>query len=131
MNIGQLARLAGVPIDTVRYYERQQLLPAPARSAAGYRRYEEGDVLRLNFIRRAKALGFTLEEIKDLLAISAARDDIAQVKAAATTKLAVVEERLAELQRVRDALRGLIEACPGHGDPSTCPILGALQQEHA
>jgi Zn(II)-responsive transcriptional regulator len=131
MNIGQLARLAGVPIDTVRYYERQQLLPLPARSAAGYRRYEGGDVLRLNFIRRAKALGFTLDEIKDLLAISAARDDIAQVKAAASAKLAVVEERLAELQRVRDALRGLIDACPGHGDPSTCPILAALNQEHA
>lgn len=129
MNIGQLARLAGVPIDTVRYYERQQLLPAPARSAAGYRRYEEGDVLRLNFIRRAKALGFTLEEIRDLLAISAARDDMAQVKAAAAAKLVLLEERLAELQRVRDALRGLVDACPGHGDPSTCPILGALNQE--
>lgn len=129
MNIGQLARLAGVPIDTVRYYERQHLLPAPARSAAGYRRYEEGDVLRLNFIRRAKALGFTLEEIRDLLAISAARDDMAQVKAAAAAKLVLLEERLAELQRVRDALRGLVDACPGHGDPSTCPILGALNQE--
>ncbi|GGD53033.1 MerR family transcriptional regulator [Pseudoxanthomonas indica] len=129
MNIGQLARLAGVPIDTVRYYERQHLLPAPARSAAGYRRYEEGDVLLLNFIRRAKALGFTLEEIRDLLAISAARDDMAQVKAAAAAKLVLLEERLAELQRVRDALRGLVDACPGHGDPSTCPILGALNQE--
>ncbi|HVK50730.1 MAG TPA: MerR family transcriptional regulator [Pseudoxanthomonas sp.] len=131
MNIGQLARLAGVPIDTVRYYERQQLLPMPARSAAGYRRYQDEDVLRLNFIRRAKALGFTLEEIKDLLAISASRDDMAQVKAAASAKLALVEERIAELQRVREALRGLVDACPGHGDSSTCPILGALNEERA
>lgn len=131
MNIGQLARLAGVPIDTVRYYERQQLLPLPARSAAGYRRYQDEDVLRLNFIRRAKALGFTLEEIKDLLAISASRDDMAQVKAAASAKLALVEERIAELQRVREALRGLVEACPGHGDSSTCPILAAFNEERA
>ncbi|RZA23021.1 MAG: MerR family DNA-binding transcriptional regulator, partial [Lysobacteraceae bacterium] len=61
MNIGQLARLTGAPIDTIRYYERQQLLPTPQRSPSGYRRYAEEDVVRLNFIRRAKALGFSLE----------------------------------------------------------------------
>ncbi len=129
MNIGQLARLAGVPIDTVRYYERQHLLPPPTRSASGYRHYEPGDVRRLTFIRRAKTLGFTLEEIRDLLAISGNRDDMAQVKAAAASKLAVVEERLAELARVRDALRTLVDACPGHGDPSECPILAALAED--
>lgn len=128
MNIGQLARLAGVPIDTVRYYERQQLLPAPTRSPAGYRRYEPSDVTRLTFIRRAKALGFTLDEIKDLLAISAGRDDMAQIKAAASAKLTLVEERLLELTRMRDALRGLIDACPGHGQLDACPILAALTE---
>ena len=66
MNIGQLARQAGVPIDTIRYYERQQLIPEPARSASGYRQYAHDDVTRLNFIRRAKTLGFTLEEIGEL-----------------------------------------------------------------
>src|SRR3546814_7550515 len=69
MNIGQLARQAGVPIDTVRYYERQRLIPEPARSASGYRQYAQDDVTRLNFIRRAKTLGFTLEEIGELMAI--------------------------------------------------------------
>ena len=68
MNIGQLSRRTGVPIDTVRYYEKQRLLPPPTRSASGYRHYEADDVLRLNFIRRAKVLGFTLDEIRDLLA---------------------------------------------------------------
>lgn len=70
MNIGQLARQAGVPIDTVRYYERQQLLPTAARSAGGYRIFGEQDLRRLRFIRRAKALGFSLDEIGELLSLS-------------------------------------------------------------
>ena len=127
MNIGQLSRRTGVPIDTVRYYEKQRLLPPPTRSASGYRHYEADDVLRLTFIRRAKALGFTLEEIRDLLALSRAHDgDMAAVLAAAADKLADVERRLAELTRVRDGLRTLVDACPGHGALDRCPILSAL-----
>lgn len=130
MNIGQLSRRTGVPIDTVRYYEKQQLLPPPTRSASGYRHYEADDVLRLTFIRRAKTLGFTLEEIRDLLALSRARDgDMAAVRAAAADKLADVEQRLAELARVRDGLRTLVDACPGHGALDQCPILSALGGE--
>ena len=111
MNIGQLSRRTGVPIDTVRYYEKQRLLPPPTRSASGYRHYEADDVLRLNFIRRAKVLGFTLDEIRDLLALSSARDgDMAAIRAAAADKLADVERRLAELTRMRDGLRTLVEA---------------------
>lgn len=130
MNIGQLSRRTGVPIDTVRYYEKQRLLPPPIRSASGYRHYEADDVLRLNFIRRAKVLGFTLDEIRDLLALSSARDgDMAAIRAAAADKLADVERRLAELTRMRDGLRTLVEACPGHGTLDQCPILGALGGE--
>jgi Cu(I)-responsive transcriptional regulator len=130
MNIGQLSRRTGVPIDTVRYYEKQCLLPQPTRSASGYRHYEADDVLRLNFIRRAKVLGFTLDEIRDLLALSSARDgDMAAIRAAAADKLADVERRLAELTRMRDGLRTLVEACPGHGTLDQCPILGALGGE--
>lgn len=130
MNIGQLSRRTGVPIDTVRYYEKQRLLPPPTRSASGYRHYEADDVLRLNFIRRAKVLGFTLDEIRDLLALSSARDgDMAAIRAAAADKLADVERRLAELTRMRDGLRTLVEACPGHGAPDQCPIVGALGGE--
>ena len=130
MNIGQLSRRTGVPIDTVRYYEKQRLLPPPTRSASGYRHYEADDVLRLNFIRRAKVLGFTLDEIRDLLALSSARDgDMAANRAAAADKLADVERRLAELTRMRDGLRTLVEACPGHGALDQCPIVGALGGE--
>ncbi len=132
MNIGQLARQAGVPIDTVRYYERQHLIPEPARSASGYRQYAEGDVTRLNFIRRAKTLGFTLEEIGELMAISGNySNDMNEMRNASARKLEVVEERLAELTRMRDALRGLVEACPGHGPLETCPIMAALTTDHA
>lgn len=130
MNIGQLARQAGVPIDTVRYYERQGLIPEPARSASGYRQYQRDDVTRLAFIRRAKTLGFTLEEIGELMAITGQSSrDMRQMKDAAAKKLEVVDARLAELTRMRDALRGLVDACPGHGPLDTCPIMAALCTE--
>ena len=130
MKIGELAQRAGVSIDTVRYYERQGLLPEPARQASGYRSYVSGDVGRLQFVRRAKALGFTLEEIRDLLALSGRRDDdMGGLKTAATEKLADVETKLAELTRIRDGLQTLITACPGHGALERCPILNALVEE--
>ncbi|WP_196778823.1 heavy metal-responsive transcriptional regulator [Lysobacter silvisoli] len=130
MQIGQLAKRAGVAIDTVRYYERNGILPLPERQASGYRAYDERDVDRLRFLRRAKALGFTLTEIRDLLELSSRRDDdMGGLKAAANEKLADVERKLAELSRVRDGLRQLVDACPGHGALQRCPILAALAQE--
>lgn len=129
MQIGD-AKSAGVPIDTVRYYERHGILPAPQRQPSGYRSYGADDIARLRFIRRAKALGFTLEEIHDLLALTGRRSrNMAGVKKAATAKLTDVEHKLAELTRVRDGLRKLVAACPGHGDLAQCPILTALSGE--
>jgi MerR family copper efflux transcriptional regulator len=130
MKIGELAHRTGVPIDTVRYYERQGLLPPPDRQPSGYRSYRADDVTRLRFVRRAKALGFTLEEIRELLDLSGRReDDMGSLKAAAEHKLADVEAKLSELTRIRDGLRTLIEACPGHGALDTCPILHALDED--
>jgi MerR family copper efflux transcriptional regulator len=130
MKIGELAKLAGSGIDTVRFYERQGLLPPPQRQASGYRRYERSDVARLRFIRRAKALGFTLVEIRDLLALSGRpEDDMGSLKAAASEKLADVELKLAELTRVRDGLQTLVASCPGHGALERCPILHALAED--
>ena len=130
MKIGQLAQRAGVGIDTVRYYERQGLLPEPLRQASGYRSYMPGDVARLQFVRRAKALGFTLGGIRDLLALSGRRDDdMAGLKATAMEKLTDVEAKLAELTRIRDGLQTLIDVCPGHGALERCPILNALVEE--
>ena len=127
MRIGDLARHCDVNIDTIRYYERQVLLPTPDRQASGYRRYQIPDISRLQFVRRAKALGFTLHEIRELLALSDHREvDVGELKAVAAAKLADVEVRLAELSRIRDGLHQLIEACRGHGALAVCPILNAL-----
>lgn len=130
MKIGEFAQRSGVAIDTVRYYERQRLLPEPVRRASGYRSYGESDVLRLRFVRRAKGLGFTLDEIRGLLDLSRSRDDdMATLKSAASAKLIDVEARIDELSRIRDGLRVLVEACPGHGALEQCPILHALDED--
>lgn len=128
IGIGTLAKRAGVSIDTVRYYERGGLLAPKTRLASGYRRYSELEVARLRFIRRAQALGFSLKEVKELLALSKLRD-VARVRRTAQEKLADVEERIASLERVRKGLAGLIAACPGHGRAADCPILKALGDE--
>ncbi|HVH33871.1 MAG TPA: heavy metal-responsive transcriptional regulator [Tahibacter sp.] len=130
MSIGQLAEQAGVAIDTVRYYERNDLLAPAGRLASGYRRYGATELKRLRFIRRAKALGFSLDDIRELLALSDERD-VAEVKRAAQRKLADIEQRLAELERIRGGLQTLIAACPGHGRAEACPILNALTQEES
>ena len=128
LGIGALAKRAGVGIDTVRYYERSGLLAPKTRLRSGYRRYSTAELARLRFIRRAQTLGFSLKEIRELLALSRDRD-VARVKRAAQAKLADVEQRIAALERMRDGLAMLIAACPGHGDPTECPILRALGGE--
>ncbi|MFK2901868.1 heavy metal-responsive transcriptional regulator [Dyella jejuensis] len=127
LNIGAVAKRAGVPIDTIRYYEREGLLPEPSRRPSGYRSYDETAIGRLRFIRRAKDLGFTLEEIRELLALSADRHrGVKAVRQRAQQRLASIDARIAELTRIRQGLEQLVEACPGHGDPEQCPILRAL-----
>jgi DNA-binding transcriptional MerR regulator len=132
MKIGELARRTGVGIDAVRYYEREGLLPQAPRQASGYRIYVEDDIRRIHFVKRAKSLGFTLTEIRELLALSSRpEDDMGGLKAAAGEKLADVEAKIAELVRIRDGLRTLITACPGHGALERCPILNALVENQA
>jgi MerR family copper efflux transcriptional regulator len=130
MGIGAIAKRAGVGIDTVRYYERAGLLNPRQRLSSGYRRYSDAEVARLRFIRRAQALGFSLQEIQELLTLSSRRD-VARVKRTAESKVQQIEARIAELQRVRDGLATLVAACPGHGRATQCPILRALAGEEA
>ena len=129
LTIGQVAGQAGVGVETVRFYERQGLLEVPPRRQSGYREYGEDAVARLRFIRRAKQLGFTLKEIKELLALR--RDPStpgADVKRRAEAKIADIEMKVKALQTMKKALVTLTRACSGHGTSAECPLLGALGQ---
>lgn len=127
LSIGELAKKAGVGIETVRFYERRGLLAEPERKASGYRQYDEEAVAVLRFIRRAKELGFTLKEIQGLLELrnstSATRAD---VRRSAQAKIVDIETKIRDLQRIREALSTLKKTCHGDGAASDCPILAAL-----
>lgn len=130
MTRSEVAEKADVNPETLRYYERKELIPKPRRSDGGFRLYDESYVSRLRFIQRAKELGFTLAEIKDLLDLRV--DDEAtcrDVKMQAEEKIGEVETKIQDLQRIRDALSSLAEACAGGGGPtSDCPILDAMEE---
>ena len=130
MTLGKIAAEADVAIDTVRYYERAGLLPEPPRRESGYREYPADTVKRLRFIRRAKALGFSLPEIGELLDLSSSSADVRKIKNAAQSKLKLLDEKIAELTRVRDGLQKLVKHCPGHGKAEACPILNALNESN-
>ncbi len=126
LTIGKLADAAEVGIDTVRFYERAGLLRKPQRTAAGYRLYAETDAVRLRFIRRAKALGFSLEEILELLRLNDGGGRRGAVRALAEQRLSQIEQKLAELSRMRDTLRHLVHQCHGDGPLAGCPIIEAV-----
>ena len=127
LTIGALAKQAGVGVETVRFYERRGLVRRPARPSGGYRSYPEESVGRIRFIRNAQALGFTLQEVKDLLALRVtAGTSCAAVRSRASAKVADVEKRIADLERIRRALHSLIGVCPGRGALVDCSILDAL-----
>ncbi len=127
MKIGELAKQAKVNIDTIRYYERRQLLPLPDRTMSGYRDYSEGDVKRLLFIVHAKELGFTLEEIKELLSLRAGRTECSQVRQIARRKADEITSRIEDLSRIQHILLELAEQCEQEGDDDYCPILKSLE----
>jgi len=127
MRIGEIADRAGVGIDTVRLYERLQLLPAARRTASGYRTFGSEDLERLRFIRRAKALGFTLDETRELLKLaSEAVGDRAEVLGLARRRLEDIEDKIAQLSAMRDSLGHLIRQCSGNGPIPGCPIIDAV-----
>ncbi len=129
MTIGRLARHAGVGIDTVRFYERRGLLPEPARTPSGYRLYPRQTTARLRFIRRAKALGFTLDEIGSLLELQDVGGQKSMVKDLTRRKLSEIDSKIKDLSRIRKVLSELERECSGSGDVSGCPIIAALTLE--
>ncbi|WBO24067.1 MerR family transcriptional regulator [Sphingomonas abietis] len=128
VTIGKLARLAGVGVETVRYYQRRGLLALPDRPAAGtgagIRRYEEEDIGRLRFIRSAQAAGFTLDQIGELLALDAGQDRQAAHRLA-SARVAELDSKIADMQAARAALVGLVMACENQPD-GPCPIIQAF-----
>jgi Zn(II)-responsive transcriptional regulator len=131
MTRGEVADKADVNPETLRYYERKGLIPKPPRSDGGFRLYDESYVDRLRFIQRAKDLGFTLAEIKDLLDLRVGEEATCRdVKAQAEDKLDEVETKIRDLKRIREALSTLAAACDGgQGPTSDCPILDAMEED--
>lgn len=130
LKVGEVAKRAAVNLQTIRYYERQGLLPRPPRTASNYRVYSQDAVRRVRFIKRAQELGFALRDIKELLSLRAApRTCCADVRRQAQAKLRGIDEKIGTLQRMRRALTKLIGECSGRGPVTACPILEALDSE--
>jgi MerR family copper efflux transcriptional regulator len=127
MQIGIVAKKVGLTVDAIRFYERNALLPRPARTQGGFRRYDERDIKTLAFIRRAQALGFKLSEIRSLVSLRGSRmQPCAPVRRSLQTKLADVREKLASLQKLDRELRSALRSCEKElrKQGAHCPILG-------
>lgn len=127
MTIGKLSKQANVTIDSIRFYERRGLLEEPVRTEANYRMYSNNAVKRLHFIKKSQKLGFSLEEIRELLRLchdsSASKADIKQIT---EDKIADIRTRIQDLTRMLEALKRLDESCDGKGPVAECPILKSL-----
>lgn len=132
MTIGKLAKAAGVGVETIRFYEREGLILKPSLSAgSGYRKYDCAVIDRLAFIRRAKDLGFTLDEIRELLNLRAkSKSKCATIKTKAEAKIADVNRKIDDLMAIKSALEKLVSTCNAESPTSECPILDALAQRN-
>jgi MerR family copper efflux transcriptional regulator len=130
MKIGEVADRGGVNLQTIRYYEREGLLPAPPRMASGYRLFNQDTVRRVRFIKRAQELGFTLAEIRELLTlrIDESRSS-AEVRAIAQAKIADIDNKVRHLDAMKRALTHLTDRCSGHLPATECPILESLASD--
>jgi Hg(II)-responsive transcriptional regulator len=130
LSIGQVARQAGVNVQTLRYYERRGLLQPPQRSEAGRRQYPLETVRLIRFVKRAQDLGFTLKEIEELIALREIRGrDRSQVRRLAAAKLLDVDEKISRLRAIRRAVATLVQSCACRDQALACPILEALDDE--
>lgn len=131
MNIGQAAKLSGLPAKTIRYYEEIGLIVPRGRQDNGYRDYDTRDIHMLSFVRRARELGFSVEQCRELVALYNDRNRAsADVKAVATSHIDEIERRIAELTAIKATLELLAERCHGDSRPD-CPILEGLAEENA
>ena len=129
MRIGELSKNTGFQVETLRYYEKQGLIAPVSRTESGYREYNNDSLKQLNFIQQAKSVGFSLNEISELLTLRVKRDQhsCSEVKTIAEQKLEQIESKINELNKMRDALHKITDACCGGPEPATsCTILNAL-----
>ncbi len=127
LTIGNVAKLAEVHIETLRYYERKGVVPRPPRTISNYRSYPEDTVRRVRFVKHAQELGFSLKEIKELLALRGTLGaGCRNVQQRAAAKITEIEKKIRSLQGMRRALHILLEQCQGKGPPTECPILESL-----
>jgi len=126
--ISSLAREAGVNVETVRYYERRGLIRQPRRPLSGWRRYDNAALRTIRFVKRAQQLGFTLEQIEDLLTLKKSTSEraCARVRGRAQAKLEEIDDKIRDLMAMREVLAELASACPGSGPAQACPILDAI-----
>ena len=128
LTIGQVATAADVNIQTIRYYERRGLFPTPKRTAAGYRQYADEAVARLRFIKHAQDLGFSLNEVQDLLGLRVRHGAACDaVERRTRQKIEVVQQRIRDLQRMKRTLERLASACAARRPTDDCPILEVLE----
>lgn len=125
LTIGEISRASGVHVETVRYYQGLGIVRTPPRPQSGFRRYDAQDIARLRFIKRAQHLGFTLDEVKALLQLEDGRN-CRETRLLAEHKLSEIENKVADLERMRSALQGLIGACTSGKRPRSCPIIATL-----
>jgi DNA-binding transcriptional MerR regulator len=127
MTIGTAARAAGVNLQTVRFYERRRLIPRPSRTAAGYRTFGDDDVRRIRFIKRAQALGFSLREIRDLIAVQCGpQAGCDELRDRAAAKIVEIDAKIRNLTAMRDSLALLARRLPGRRPADLCPIWDCL-----
>lgn len=129
LTTGQLAKETGVNIETIRYYERRCLIPEPPRRESGYREYTPKYIERILFIKRAQALGFTLKEISELLAVADGNPACKDIRRFAEDKAKDIETRIHDLQKIKKVLNDLIKQCLGKRKISECPIIESLSQK--
>ena len=126
LTISRVAQLGGVNVESVRYYERRGLLPRPPRTHAGYRQFPPETVQRLHFIKRAQELGFSLDEVRDLLALRIEPGNCADVRARAKAKIADIEEKMKTLAAMKSTLQNLVDQCEQRAS-GECLILASLE----
>lgn len=130
LSIGQVAKQSGIGIETIRFYERKGLIDEPPRRESGYRQYTDDVIKQLTFIQQAKTLGFSLNEIHELLSLRSQPGVTSrEIKRMAEVKLVDIDQKIKMLKRMQKSLKNLVDQCPGTGPTDECPIIEALDKQ--